>query len=110
VQPPHGVGVGVGEELEGLLQRLEVLGGEQHGGGLAVHGHVHALMLAADAGDQHGQVSFGVGQGHRRHGQQNDQNCGAGPASTWRVGARRISYASTTRPTYDQQTTFDARR
>jgi hypothetical protein len=32
VQPPHGVGVG--EDLDRLLERLEVLGGEQDGGGL----------------------------------------------------------------------------
>jgi hypothetical protein len=75
VQSPHGVGVG--KDLYGFFEGLEVFRRQENSRRLPVHGHVDALVLATDLSDQPGQVRLRIGQRKRRHGQKYDQNGGA---------------------------------
>ncbi len=60
VQSSHRVRIG--QDREGRLEGLEILGCDQHGGRLAVDGDSDPLVLSADSVDDLGKVGLGFGE------------------------------------------------
>lgn len=65
-------GVGLGQRLhggrvrehrDGLLKRLQIIDGEQHGRRPAMHGHRDPLMLGANQSHQFGETRLHLGEG-----------------------------------------------
>jgi hypothetical protein len=53
------------EDLDGLLQRLQVLGGEKDGRGATVAGQDESFVLPSGPVDQIGEMSLGFGERDR---------------------------------------------